>query len=488
MKLHLAASVVLCLCGLSLSQPRHGRLNHESPVVQYRQQQQREVAVDKFNFIDLELLELAAQNDAGNIVLSPVSVKTALSMLWEGSDGSTADEIGAALRLTGRSRELQENKLHQYQKDLMFVKKTLKKGELVPSSTLELASQVFVSDKLALNPKYQEALAHYRATAQSVNMSDTMQSAAAVNKWVNMATHGLVPSLVEESSLSEETVMVLANAVYFQGKWQTAFDPDSTSSGTCFYPDTGECLKVQMMETMGTFKSKLVHELDATLLEMPYDDGRYSMLILLPERRDGMPQLMRNLLFGNLLQVLSKDDMEESDYVVLLPKFTIDYEADLVPFLQKLHVKDVFTPSANLTRMVKQDMAKLLEPAVSNVFHKAKIVVDERGAVAAGTSGALVVPLMGGPQPKFKADHPFLFFIRDSKTSSFLFAGRVSRPDEAPAVPAAPAAANESVPAAASPSASEPAVPLVSMRVQEMKPAPDAEQANIKFPSNSKQE
>ncbi len=85
---------------------------------------------------------------------------------------------------------------------LQYGKKSPKKGEVtVAGSTLELASQVFLSDKVALNPKYQESLAHYRAAVQSLNMSDTAHVAGTVNKWINSATHGLVPSLLEEGEV-----------------------------------------------------------------------------------------------------------------------------------------------------------------------------------------------------------------------------------------------------------------------------------------------
>lgn len=437
MKLELVFAVVF-LAGWSLSVPQrrlsHSHYGHQAAVL--RQAPKGELPVDKFNFIDIELLQHTAEAEAGNVVLSPASVKTTLSMLWEGADGRTAQEIGSALRLHGRSRDKQEQQLHQYQQNLT-VPPASGLGD-VPASTLNVASQVFYSNHVTINPAYSDALANYGAKTQAVNMSDPAVAAATINQWVSTATHGHLPTLVEPDSLRDNPVMMLANAVFFQGTWQTAFDPLLTQDNACFYADASEpCHKVQMMETMGSFRSKLIHELEATLLEMPYNDGRFSMLILLPERRDGMQELMRNIVFANLLHVLNSD-LEDSEYVVSIPKFSIEYNTDLVPVLNKLRVVDVFSPAANLTRMLKQEPAGRVEPAVSNVFHKAKIVVNEQGAIASGATGALVVPLMGGPQPKFRADHPFLFFIRDAKTGGFLFAGRVSRPDASDTAPSKP--------------------------------------------------
>ncbi|XP_034249134.1 serine protease inhibitor 42Dd-like [Thrips palmi] len=424
MKLELLLAVVF-LSGWSLCIPQR-RVSHYGHQALLRQAPKGELPVDKFNFIDIELLQLTAESEAGNVVLSPASVKTTLSMLWEGAEGRTAQEIGSALRLHGRSRDKQEQQLHQYQQNLTV---PAAQGEQ-PSSTLNVASQVFYNNHVTINPAYSDALANYGARTQAVNMSDPALAAATINKWVSTATHGHLPSLVEPDSLSDNPVMMLANAVFFQGTWQVAFDPLLTQE-SCFYASASEpCHKVQMMETMGSFRSKLIHELEATLLEMPYNDGRFSMLILLPERRDGMQELMRNIVFANLLHVLNSD-LEDSEYVVSIPKFSIEYSTDLVPVLNKLRVVDVFSPAANLSRMLKQDATTRVEPAVSNVFHKSKIVVNEEGAIASGATGALVVPLMGGPQPKFRADHPFLFFIRDVKTGGFLFAGRVSRPEAA---------------------------------------------------------
>lgn len=162
-------------------------------------------------------------------------------------------------------------------------------------------------------------------------------------------------------SLKDNPVMMLANAVFFQGTWQVAFDPTQTQHA-CFYTGPSEpCYKVDMMETMGSFRSKLINELEATLLELPYNvrlilfrvlslasplchyrvcfssqqDGRFSMLILLPERQDGMQELMRNIVFANLLHVLNSD-LEDSEYVVYIPKFAIEYNTDLVPVLNKV--------------------------------------------------------------------------------------------------------------------------------------------------------
>lgn len=502
LKLRIAACAVLVLCGLALSHGKrrgsvqHGSYRNPPAKVQLRQSERDDLGVDRFNFLDIELLKHTAQYDGGlgNVVLSPASVKTVLSMLWEGADGNTAKELGLALRL---DRENPQKQLHAYQEQLL---------SRAPASAgarpalLDIANQVFISNKLSVSPSYGEALRHYNAAVTSVNMTDAYATAGTINKWVSDATHGHVPSLVEAEALGDEPVMVLGNAVYFQGAWQTAFDETSTVK-TCFYTESNECILTPMMETMGSFRSKFMQELEATLIELPYDDDRTSMLILLPERRDGMQELIRNLYFADLLHVLGGPDLEESEYLVTIPKFTIEFNTDLVPVLTKLRIEEVFSQKANLTKMVKDEHVRAA-PTVSNVFHKAKIVVEERGTVAAGATGALVVPLMGGPQPRFRAEHPFLFFIRDKRTGGFLFAGRVSRPDGS-AAPAAAAAApsGASAPPAASgaPTADIPvienedaasplsAVPVTTKRSQQPAHNHAEGPSNVVFPPNGRQ-
>ncbi|XP_068082596.1 uncharacterized protein [Anabrus simplex] len=373
----------------------------------------KEPSPDRFNYFDVELLQERSRADSGNVVLSPASVKTLMAMILEGSGGQSARQLKQALRIE-ESTDSHRQQIASFLRSLQVYNS---------GYTVELGNRMFVSYKVITRKEFQDALSkYYYADVRQIDFSTPQIAATTINDWVNNKTHGFINRLVEPDSLSPYSRMMLANAVYFKGKWKVPFDPDVTSIKN-FYPQEGVCHKAFYMEILGTFPYAYIQELDAQALELPYEGNKFSMLLLMPKETKGINQLTRDLPYSPLQNIISK--LVQTEVLVSVPRFKMEYYTDLVSSLSNLDIKDIFGPNANLSAMLMTE-----EPSyITNVFHKAKIEVNEEGSIAGAGTGAIAVPLMGKSFPKFHPNRPFLFFIRDTETGSILFEGRVAIPE-----------------------------------------------------------
>ncbi|XP_063242332.1 leukocyte elastase inhibitor-like [Bacillus rossius redtenbacheri] len=371
---------------------------------------------NRFNFFDVELLREVCDAETGNVVVSPASVKAVLAMVLEGAQGDSAEQIRTALRLPASQQEIRSH-LQKYLASLQSA------GN---SYTLEMANRLFLSRDLNLKPEYAVALrSYYHADVQQVDFEQPKVTADTINEWVKIVTHQLIPTIVEAENFKKDAVMLLANAIFFKGRWRTEFDLDGTLV-RCFYPKPSTCQKSYMMESVDYYRYGNVEDLDAQAVDIPYQASKFSMLVVMPNKLDGIGQLVRDLPHRSISAILQS--LELTEVVISLPRFQLDYSTDLVKILRQLDIKDIFGANANLTAMVKETENA---PYISNVFHKAKIIVNEEGSIAAAGTGALVIPLMGSTVPRLRVDRPFLFFIRDTVRGSVIFAGRVTTPEEA---------------------------------------------------------
>ncbi|KAL0276191.1 UNVERIFIED_CONTAM: hypothetical protein PYX00_003807 [Menopon gallinae] len=369
---------------------------------------------DRYNYFDAELLEILSRGSTGNVLLSPLGVKLALAMLMEGAVGKTADEIRAALRLPVEGADLQNG--------LQLKLSSLKKMS-DPSQVLKIASRIFAADKFEVDPAYRSSLnRNYGTDIVQVPFDRPQEATRVVNNWVKNATSGMIGRIVDESFVQASTKVILANAMYFKGKWRTPFVKENTVT-KCFETAIGVCTQVPMMSDTSSYDYAYIAKLDAYAINIPYQGDRFSMLIVLPKKKNGCAQLGRDMIHVTLEEILSQ--LKRQEVRVEIPRFTVESNSDFVPYLERLQILQVFTPAANLTGISKNKKEHIL---VSNVFHSAKITVDEDGTEAAAAVGSLFVPLMGGTPTAFIADHPFLFFLRDTVTGTILFSGKIQRP------------------------------------------------------------
>ncbi len=287
-----------------------------------------------------------------------------------------------------------------------------------PKVALSISNAIFYrndfsvkSDFITTNQKY------YSAEVAGLDFTNANATLTRVNDWVNTKTKGKIDKIINE--VKPEDVMYLLNAIYFNGEWTYRFDKEKTVSRS-FTREDQTVVQTPTMNIENEFS--YYHHADFELLEMPYGNEKYSMLILLPVAGKSTNDLIGLLTAGNIGEWMKKMTLQKKE--VYLPRFEFRFENSLVDELEALGMTDAFDAiKANLTGISEE--ADLL---ISEVMHKSYIKVDERGTEAAAVTGITVGVNSIGPDNSFRADHPFLFLIREKDTNAILFIGKVADP------------------------------------------------------------
>ncbi|KAM7012754.1 leukocyte elastase inhibitor [Tautogolabrus adspersus] len=368
----------------------------------------------------LNLLRTLSQaNPTGNIFVSPLSISSALAMVYLGARGNTAAQMAQAL-----SFRAGEGVHADFQ--------TLNADINSPSASyiLKLANRLYGESTANFLPKFLEATQKfYQADLKSVDFIGASEACRAeINSWVEQQTENKIKDLLKPGTVNPMTRLALVNAIYFKGSWKHPFDVANTMEMP-FKVNQNESTPVQMMHQVKTLPFNYIPEFGLQILELPYDDEELSMFILLPEEsEDGSDPLLKleeQLTQTQLDKWTNRDNMDLNAEVVLkLPKFKLEDDYELNEPLAKLGMADVFCAArADLSGMNGEGGLFL-----STVAHKAFVEVNEEGTEAAAATAGIAAFCMLRPQEHFTADHPFLFFIRHNKTKSILFLGKFSSP------------------------------------------------------------
>jgi len=354
----------------------------------------------------------------GNLFFSPLSISTAFGMTSLGAGGNTRDEMLSTFHL---SKE--DEKTHPAFAELL---KQLIGKEADPKKR---GYQLSVANALWGQVGYQwkqvfldATTKHYGAGLRQVDFKgDADNARKTVNTWVADQTNQKIKDLLKPTHVTPLTRLILTNAIYFKGDWATQFNVKHTRDGE-FLTLAGD--KVQTPLMSHKLEVPYYESSDMQAIELPYKGKELSMLIMLPKKRDGLPQLEKTLNVARIGEV-TKGLFNLKNLEITLPKFKVEQELDLKAGLIALGMKDAWSPAnANFTGLNEKD-----ELYLSAAVHKAFVEVNEEGTEAAAATG-IVFELIGAPVdvPVFRADHPFVFAIRDKATGSILFLGRVANP------------------------------------------------------------
>ncbi|XP_031847109.2 uncharacterized protein LOC116433298 [Nomia melanderi] len=371
-------------------------------------------ADDRDNLFNTYFMQDLSNEYVGNLVSSPASIKAALTMLTEGSDGDTRSEIVSTLRLPDSESSIRKNT----QRVLLSLKKN------VNGTEIDLSTCFWIDQKLNLSDNYTKILrSHYTADVKTVNFANPQSVALDINNWVQRVTRAQISSPLVQN-VPPDTQLLLTSAIYFKGKWLRAFDKAKTRE-ECFYIPNGECRNTPFMTHKYLYRSAYISSIDADVLEIPYSDGRTSMLIVTPNKRnkDRYLRILSRDLVTVPVSVLLSSLMERS-VTIHVPKFSIENNLNVVPTLQRLGIEGIFNSNARLTMIASNDTLH-----VTNVLQNVKINVDEEGTVAAADTeiGFEFLSLLNND---IKLDRPFLFLIVDSVTKTTLFCGRFMEPHQ----------------------------------------------------------
>jgi len=358
--------------------------------------------------------KLAGTQAGKNLFLSPFSIRVALAMCAVGAKGETrrvlADLIGAPEGVDEQNR--------QFARLLKSVN-----GEGERPFQLVTANALWGQQGYHFKPEYQKAIADfYDGAFNEVNFrAQPDEAVKTINAWVSDKTREKIKELMQRDFISADTRLILTNAIYFKGQWNKEFEKAATTDEDWHGPKgTG---KVPMMHQRSGY---LYYEGSGfQALDIPYKGRQLSMLVVLPRKKDGLASLESQWAGGNTYrQVTDGLDYEEAVFVSL-PRFKMEAEFELKPVLCDLGADLAFNDAADFSGIGEEPLK------ISEVVHKAFVEVNEEGTEAAAATAIVsrCAAVRPAPEPKvFKADHPFLFFIRDRKTNAVLFSGRILDP------------------------------------------------------------
>ncbi len=365
------------------------------------------------NQFALELYQ-RLQSRPGNLFFSPASLSTALAMTYAGAVGETADQMAAVLHFSLPPDQL-PGPFGAFQKAL------LDSGE----GRLKIANRLWGADAYPFRPEFLALTReHFGAELASVPFGSDPESARkTINAWVENQTNDKIRDLLPPGVVDTLTRLVLTNAVYFKGSWTDPFRKERTEEAD-FFPSEDTILRVQMMSRLGRYRHFAGEGLQA--LELPYQGDKLSMLVLLPDARDGLPALEKALNRETLDRWIA--GLRNKEVRVFLPRFKMESQFALKDTLQAMGMPLPF----DQTRADFSGIATGEDLYISAVIHKAFVDVNEEGTEAAAATAVAVsaraMPVQPAPPPTFRADHPFVFAIRDNASGALLFLGRVSEP------------------------------------------------------------
>ncbi|XP_015473378.2 heterochromatin-associated protein MENT-like [Parus major] len=398
------------------------------------------------NRFTLDLYKKLNETSKGqNIFFSPWSIATALSMVYLGAKGDTATQMAEVLHFNQTAREEgssetrpssarpKKRKMDPEHEGAENIHSGFKKllsdiNKRRNTFLLKSANRLYEEKTYRLLPEFLQLItSYYNAKPQAVNFKRAAEQVRAqINSWVENQTERKIQSLLPAGSLHSRTVMVLVNAIYFKGTWEKKFLEKNTSEMP-FRISKTKTKPVQMMFLKDKFF--ILHEatMKFRIIELPYVENELSMFVLLPDdisdNTTGLEMVERELTYEKLAEWTKSSNMMKADVDLYLPKLKVEENYDLKSPLSSMGIQNAFDPrQADFTGMsVKKDLF------ISQVIHKAFVEVNEEGTEAAAATGVLMMRSRV-PTMTFKADHPFLFFIRHNKSQTILFFGRFCSP------------------------------------------------------------
>uniref|UniRef100_A0A8D2EGS2 Serpin B6 n=1 Tax=Theropithecus gelada TaxID=9565 RepID=A0A8D2EGS2_THEGE len=346
----------------------------------------------------LNLLKKLGENNSNNIFFSPMSMSSALAMVFMGAKGNTAAQMSQALsfsKIGGEDGDIHES----FQSLLTEINRT------GTHYLLRTANQLFGEKSYDFLSCFTDSCSKfYQAKIENLDfVKDTETCRRHINAWVADKTEGKITEVLPRGSVDSSTKLILVNAIYFKGNWDHSFEKYKTREMP---------FKIS--------KVKIFTE----ILVLPYVGKELHMIIMLPDENTDLETVEKELSYERFIEWTKPDKMHEREMEVFLPRFKLEETYNMEDVLRSMGMVDAFEQDrADFTGMSsKKDLY------LSKVTHKSFVEVNEEGTEAAAATACRIVRQGLRIIPTFRADHPFLFFIQHSKTNGILFCGRFSSP------------------------------------------------------------
>jgi len=357
---------------------------------------------------------LVGDEDSGkNVFISPLSISTCLAMVYIGSDGETRAAMADTLNFDSFSLEKLKD---EYSKLI---------GSLEGadnSVALSIANSAWIRQEYeeAIKQSYKDAIdTNFDASIFARDFSNP-QTVGEINGWVSQETNGMIDKMID--SIPTELVMYLINAIYFKGDWVNQFDASDTSKAD-FHLSDGGTMEADMMYVHDKFNYSYYEEDGVQVGRLPYGRDKIAMYVFLPDEGMDVDSFVAGL-DDEKLEAYIEGLPDAHNLDLYLPKFEVEYgKKRLNDVLADMGMQIAFDPSeAGFSEMATVPLF------ISFVDHKAVIKVNEEGTEAAAVT-VVGMELTSTPQyEEFRVDRPFFFVIRDDRSGSILFMGKVMDP------------------------------------------------------------
>lgn len=355
------------------------------------------------DFANKILKEEIKSANGQNVVISPMSLNMALSIVSNGANGKTLTEFGKLLQ----NGAYDQKELNAYNKDLISNSKQLK------VENYSIANSVWIRGNY--NKSFVDLCKnYYNADVQTLNTN----SAGDINSWVSGKTNGKITQMLDRVNPLDRAYIV--NAVYFYAKWEKTF-PLFKTSDRAFNCEDGKIINTKFMQDEGSYN--VVKYKNGTILKKPCI-GEASMYFMLPDKGVKVADFVKNINFN---EIIAKDSSgKDETWKIIVPKFKVECSKDLNNDLKSLGLSSAFDPeTADFSKISKDTLY------ISRVLQKTYIGVDEKGTeAAAATSIGMAGMSMPKPTPEIIFDRPFAFAIVDELNKIVIFTGVIYNPSK----------------------------------------------------------
>lgn len=376
------------------------------------------------NAFAFDLYQAIRENSDGNLFYSPYSISQALAMTYAGARGNTETQMAEVLGFT-----LPQSELHSTFSalNLDLIERGNAEGseaEGVPPRALHVANALWGERSYPFLPDYLTLTqTQYGAGLRLVDFRGNPDAARAeINDWVADNTEDRIQNIVPEDAITEDTRLALANAIYFKANWLDTFNEAATSDAPFTLMD-GSTVDIPFMRQRERFA--YVRGEGYQAIELLYQSQGSAMLIILPDDFSAFEAALDEETFDNIV-----NSMRFAEVNLAMPKFTFEYAINLADTLEAMGMTDAFDEeAADFSGMA--DIPPGTNLYISSVLHKAFIAVDENGTEAAAATVVIVAEATSAQPDEpvvMTIDRPFLFAIRDQRTGTLLFVGRVLNP------------------------------------------------------------
>jgi len=380
---------------------------------------------DSYNWFALDLFK-QMEGNSENMIFSPYSISTVLAMCYSGAGGATAGQMAEVLYFPpkGDSQKGDNFPQGEINPSVKNLSEQILSSDTLEGTDINLANAIWAQKGFGFLPEYIDGLGKYYEAPLTemdfVGEDNREKSRQEINAWVEENTRQKIKDLIGPGVLDASTRMILTNAIYFNGQWQWPFDKNMTVPSLFHTSST----KSQMIDFMHLNKAIPYYEdEDVQAIMLPYKEGSLSMMIILPGPVEGWEMISRVIDYERLKKM--KSQFETKEVHISLPKFSTELKTNLKKELTSMGMDKAFGMGADFSGMNGE-----LDLFIDEVIHKAFIEVSENGTEAAAATGAIISlksALRDEPEI-FKADHPFLYLIRDQQTGSIIFMGRLVNP------------------------------------------------------------